>query len=253
MTRYKTVLTAISATLVLTMAAALLLDSNSAVTPEPRDSEFWLNRFYEINQRTYQDGIELLFVGDSITHFWEGTIYPEGGDPHPATGQAVWDEYYSHREAANIGIGNDRTESLLWRLDNGNLDGISPKLTVLLIGTNNWRSNTAPEIAEGIIAAVESLLEKLPLSDVLLMSIFPRGERPNEIRTMMAEASALAAKQFSNNERVIYLDIGEKLLSDDGLLSTEIMPDLLHPSAEGYRIWAEAIEPIVNEILEEQE
>tara|TARA_B110000858_G_scaffold123794_2_gene141172 strand:+ start:1303 stop:2076 length:774 start_codon:yes stop_codon:yes gene_type:complete len=251
MIRYKTVVTVISATLVLIVVAALLLDSNSAVTPEPRNSKFWQNRFDEINQRTYQDEIDLLFVGDSITHFWEGTIFPENGEPHPATGQAAWDEYFTHRKAANIGIGNDRTENLLWRLDNGNLDGISPKLTVLLIGTNNWRSNTAPEIADGIIAAVDSLLEKLPQSDVLLMGIFPRGERPNKIRAMMSEASALAANQISGNKRVIYLDIGEKLLSDDGLLPTNIMPDSLHLSTEGYRVWAEAIEPVISEILHE--
>lgn len=251
MIRYKSALIVISATSVLMVAAALLLDSNSAVTPEPLSSKFWQDRFDEINQRTYQDEVDLLFVGDSITHFWEGTIYPEDGEPHPATGQTVWDEYFSHRKAANIGIGSDRTESLLWRLDNGNLDGISPKLTVLLIGTNNWRTNTAPEIADGIIEVVDLLLEKLPHSDVLLMGVFPRGERPNDIRAMLAEASALAASQFSGNNRIIYLDIGEKLLNEDGLLSANIMPDFLHPSAEGYAIWAEAIEPIISNVLED--
>ena len=251
MIRYKTVVTVIVATSALMVAIALLSDSHSAVTPEPRNSKFWQNRFEEINQRTYQDEIDLLFVGDSIAHFWEGTIYPDNGEPHLATGQAVWDEYYSHRKAANIGIGNDRTENLLWRLDNGNVDGISPKLIVLLIGTNNWRSNTAPEIADGIVAVVDSLLTKLPQSQVLLMGIFPRGERPNEIRAMMSNASTIAANQLADNKRVIYLDIGEDFLTDDGLLPTNIMPDSLHPSPEGYSIWAGAIEPIISELLED--
>lgn len=113
-------LTAITAPLVLIVMAALLLDSNSAVSPKPDSSIFWQNRFDEINQRTY----------------------PEDGEPHSATGQAVCDEYFSHTKAANIGIDNDRTESLLWRLEYGTLDGISPKLAALLIGTNNRRSNT---------------------------------------------------------------------------------------------------------------
>ena len=233
------------------LMVAIAFPSNSAVTPAPRDSEFWKNRFEEINRRVYQDNIDLLFVGDSITHFWEGTIYPVGGDPHPATGQAIWNEYYSHRKAANIGIGDDRTENLLWRLDNGNVDGISPKLIVLLIGTNNWRSNTAQEISDGIVAVVDSLLTKLPQSNILLMGIFPRGERTNEIRAKMSEANALTADRVAGNRRVTYLDIGQEFSTDDGLLSIDIMPDSLHPSPEGYRIWAEAIEPIVSELLED--
>jgi lysophospholipase L1-like esterase len=251
MIRYRVAVAVIAVASVLMVAIAFLSNSNSAVTPEPRDSEFWGNRFEEINRRVYQDNVDLLFVGDSITHFWEGTIYPVGGDPHPATGQAVWNEYYSHRKAANIGIGDDRTENLLWRLNNGNVDGISPKLIVLLIGTNNWRSNTAPEISDGIVAVVDSLLTKLPESNVLLLGIFPRGERPNEIRAMMSEANALTATRVASNSRVTYLDIGKEFLTDDGLLPIDVMPDSLHPSPEGYRIWAEAIEPMVSEFLED--
>jgi len=251
MIRYRVAVTVIAAASVLTVAVALLSNSNSAVTPEPRDSEFWKNRFEEINQRAYQDNVDLLFVGDSITHFLEGTIYPVGGEPHPATGQAVWNEYYSHRKAANIGIGEDRTENLLWRLDQGNVDGISPKLIVLLTGTNNWRSNTAIEISDGIVAVVDSLLTKLPQSKLLLMGIFPREERPNEIRELMSEANALTATRVAGNNRVTYLDISEEFLTDDGLLPADLMPDFLHPSPEGYRIWAEAIEPIISELLED--
>ena len=234
---------------ILLVTTAALPQTTSTITPKPRQSEFWLNRFDEINRRIEQGNIDLLFVGDSITHFWEGTIYPTNSEPHGTAGQAVWDEYYSQRNAANIGIGGDKIEHILWRLDHGNIDGISPKLIVLLAGTNNAKDNTAAEIADGIVAIIDKLQLKLPDSKILLLSIFPRGEYPNDLRTILANASQTAAARIADKDNVYYMDIAANFLSNDGILSPDIMPDARHPNEQGYRIWAESIEPIVSELF----
>jgi lysophospholipase L1-like esterase len=234
---------------VLLVTTAVLPQNISTITPEPRQSDFWLNRFDEINRRIEQGNIDLLFVGDSITHFWEGTIYPADSEPHGTAGQVVWDEYYSQRNAVNIGIGGDKIEHILWRLDHGNIDGISPKLIVLLAGTNNAEDNTAAEIADGIVAIIDKLQLKLPDSKILLLSIFPRGERPNDLRTILANASETAAARIACRDKVVYMDIAANFLNNNGILSPAIMPDALHPSEKGYRIWAESIEPVVSELF----
>ena len=234
---------------VLLVTTAVLPQNISTITPEPRQSDFWLNRFDEINRRIEQGNIDLLFVGDSITHFWEGTIYPADSEPHGTAGQVVWDEYYSQRNAVNIGIGGDKIEHILWRLDNGNIDGISPKLIVLLAGTNNVEDNTAAEIADGIVAIIDKLQLKLPDSKILLLSIFPRGEHPNDLRTILANASKTAAARIADRDKVLYIDIAANFLSNDGILRPDIMPDALHPNEQGYRIWAESIEPIVSQLF----
>ena len=234
---------------ILLVTTAVLPQTISTITAEPRQSDFWLNRFDEINRRIEQGSIDLLFVGDSITHFWEGTIYPSDSEPHGTAGQVVWDEYYSQRNAVNIGIGGDKIEHILWRLDHGNIDGISPKLIVLLAGTNNAEDNTAAEIADGIVAIIDKLQLKLPDSKILLLSIFPRGERPNDLRTILANASETAAARIASRDKVVYMDITANFLNNNGILNPAIMPDALHPSEQGYRIWAESIEPVVSELF----
>jgi lysophospholipase L1-like esterase len=248
-TRTLVIAIAVITAAILLVTTAALPQTTSTITPKPRQSEFWLNRFDEINRRIEQGNIDLLFVGDSITHFWEGTIYPTNSEPHGTVGQAVWDEYYSQRNAVNIGIGGDKIEHILWRLDHGNIDGISPKLIVLLAGTNNAKDNTAAEIADGIVAIIDKLQLKLPDSKILLLSIFPRGEYPNDLRTILANASQTAAARIADKDNVYYMDIAANFLSNDGILSPDIMPDARHPNEQGYRIWAESIEPIVSELF----
>ena len=248
-TRTLVIAIAVITAAILLVTTAALPQTTSTITPKPRQSEFWLNRFDEINRRIEQGNIDLLFVGDSITHFWEGTIYPTDSEPHGTAGQVVWDEYYSQRNAANIGIGGDKIEHILWRLDHGNIDGISPKLIVLLAGTNNAKDNTAAEIADGIVAIIDKLQLKLPDSKILLLSIFPRGEYPNDLRTILANASQTAAARIADKDNVYYMDIAANFLSNDGILSPDIMPDARHPNEQGYRIWAESIEPIVSELF----
>ena len=215
---------------------------HSAITPTPREQDFWQQRQDKINQRTQAGDIELVFLGDSITQGWE----------NPEVQRQVWEPYYGERKAANMGIGGDRTQHVLWRLDHGNIDGISPKLVVLMIGTNNSNGtdNTAEEIADGIKAIVAKLREKLPETKILMLAIFPRGEQPNPQREKNAKASELASA-VADGEMVQYLDIGEAFLDENGTLSKKIMPDYLHLTVDGYQIWAKAIEEKVSKMLGE--
>jgi lysophospholipase L1-like esterase len=131
------------------------------------------------------------------------------------------------------------------------VEGISPKLAVLMIGTNNSGSNTAEEIGAGIQAVVKKLREKLPKTKVLVLAIFPRGANPEPVREKNAKASQIAA-ELADNIMIYFMDIGDKFLSADGSLAKEIMPDFLHLSPEGYEIRASSIEPKVVELMGEK-
>jgi lysophospholipase L1-like esterase len=227
----------VSATLL--SAVAFSQESKPAtVVPSPRADDWWQKRQEDFNARIKQGNADLLFIGDSITHGWEGPGAAE-----------IWQKYYGKRNAVNLGIGGDQTQHVLWRLDHGNLDGISPKLAVLMIGTNNAASNKPEEIAEGVKAIVEKLQAKLPKIKVLVLAIFPRGPNNDDhLRQVNAKANEIIAK-LADNQKVFYLDIGPKFLAADGTLSKDIMPDLLHPNEKGYAIWAEAIEPTVAKLM----
>lgn len=210
---------------------------HAAVTPSPREGG-WMNRHNSFNERVKQGNVDLIFIGDSITQGWE------------RDGKDVWQKHYGNRNAVNLGISGDRTQHVLWRLDNGNIEGIKPKLAVMMIGTNNSNrdDHTAEEIADGIKAIVAKLRVKLPETKILLLAIFPRGPMPNPQREKNAKASELAS-QVADGKTVYYLDIGPKFLTADGTLEKEIMPDHLHLSPKGYEIWAAAIEDKVQELM----
>lgn len=210
--------------------------AHNAVQPVPRADGWWQDLNNKFNARAAEGNVDLLFLGDSITQGWNNN--------------ERWKKHYEPRKAANFGIGGDQTQHVLWRIENGNLVGISPKLVVLMIGTNNSAGNSAEEIADGIKLIVAQLREKLPESKILLLAIFPRGEGPSPVREKLAKASELASV-VADGEKVRYLDIGPKFLEPDGTLSKEVMPDFLHLSPRGYEIWAESIEPTVAEMLGE--
>jgi beta-glucosidase len=222
--------------------AGLAADDNlpSTLKPVPREGA-QMARHEAFNQRAKQGNVDLIFIGDSITQGWEGA------------GKDVWAKYYAKRNAVNLGIGGDRTQHVLWRLDHGNIDGISPKLAVLMIGTNNSNGsdNTAEEIGTGITAIVKKLREKLPNTKVLILAVFPRGAKPDAQREKNAKASEIAAR-LADGQMVYFLDIGPKFLAADGTLSKDVMPDLLHLSPKGYEIWAESIEPQVAQLMGEK-
>jgi lysophospholipase L1-like esterase len=215
---------------------------NDAVIPATR-GESWMRRHESFNERAKRGNVDLLFIGDSITQGWEN-------DP-PRGGKEVWAEYYAHRNAMNLGISGDRTQHVLWRLENGNLEGIKPKLAILMIGTNNAAANTSEQIAAGVKAIVEKIRAKLPSTKVLVLAIFPTGSNPSSRLRRTNEGANEIVKGLADDQMIFFLDIGPKFLAADGTLSREVMPDLLHLNATSYRTWAEAIEPQVKELMGE--
>ncbi|MCB1097383.1 MAG: platelet-activating factor acetylhydrolase IB subunit [Verrucomicrobiales bacterium] len=214
---------------------------HSAVNPVPRGDSWWKERAEMLNRSVADTSdTQLVFIGDSITQGWEGA------------GAKVWQERYASRKAVNLGIGGDRTQHVLWRLDNGNLEGIHPKAAVVMIGTNNSNGidNTAGQIIEGVTAIVQRLRTAVPETKVLLLGIFPRGENFNDQRGKLLQINQVLAK-LDDGEHVHFLDIGHRFVTAQGLIPQNIMPDFLHLTDKGYRIWADAIEPKLKELLGE--
>jgi lysophospholipase L1-like esterase len=211
----------------------------ATVLPVPRDGGH-MARHQRMNERVKQGDVELVMIGDSITESWE------------RGGKEVWKKHYGHRKAVNLGISGDRTQHVLWRLANGNIDGIEPKLAVIMIGTNNVGDDTSKDIAEGIQAIVKLLRKQTPKTNVLVLGIFPRGENDDDANrkvTMKANEIVAASIEKSADEMVVYLDIGDSFLGPDRTLSRKVMPDLVHLTPAAYATWASAIEPTVAKLL----
>jgi lysophospholipase L1-like esterase len=205
------------------------------VVPAPRDGR-WMDLHQRFIKRAQQGRVDLLFLGDSITQGWNNN--------------EVWQRHYGPRNAANFGIGGDRTQHVLWRIQNGELEGIEPKVVVLMIGTNNADSATAEEIAQGITAIVHELRHRLPKARILLLGVFPRRDKPEAIQENLTAVNAKIAG-LDDGSHVKFLDIGKAFLNQDGTISPEVMPDQLHLSRTGYRIWADAMEPTLWSMLDE--
>ncbi|MBB5035146.1 platelet-activating factor acetylhydrolase IB subunit [Prosthecobacter vanneervenii] len=183
---------------------------------------------------------QLVFLGDSITAGWAGN------------GKQVWAKSFSQYTPANFGIGGDRTQHVLWRIKNGELEGIKPKACVLMIGTNNVASDPAEGIAKGVTAIVETIREKQPQAKILLLAVFPRGDKPTgklgTANEKLKQVNAIISK-LDDGKNVFFLDIGSKFPQPDGALTKEVMPDFLHLSPTGYQIWADAISPKLAELM----
>jgi lysophospholipase L1-like esterase len=226
-------------------AETLAPKPNTAIIPVPQRAEDGLPpgaiRGFETRHQAYvnqakQGGIDLLMVGDSITQGW------------PGPGKAVWDKYYGAMKAAQFGVGYDRTQHVLWRLQNGEGEGFSPKVVELLIGTNNLGPNTPAEAAEGVAAVVQELRHRFPTAKILLLGIFPRGLPTDPVRQSVAAVNQTIAK-LDDGHQVFYLDIGAKFLDANGVIAPEIMRDRLHPTEKGYEIWAAATAELLNKLL----
>ncbi|MDO5580864.1 MAG: GDSL-type esterase/lipase family protein [Planctomycetia bacterium] len=219
---------------------------NPAVVPADHlDQTWWKERFELQCQRIKKGNVDLMMIGDSITHGWE----------RKADHYAVWNEYYGKRNALNFGTGADRTEHVIWRLLHAPLDKISPKMAVLMIGTNNvgHKSSTPAQAAEGIKKIVFILKEKFPKMKILVLEVFPRGEKANDpMRLAVEEINSVLRKELVNIENVELDSIGKYYLKPDGSLPKDLMPDFLHPDAEGYQIWAKAMEAKIMEGLGER-
>ena len=219
-------------------AAKAPAPKESATEPKPRDAK-WMPRHEKYLQEVKEKAgkVDVLLVGDSITDGWHGQ-------------KQLWAEHWEPLKAHNIGIGGDRTQHVLWRLQNGEVEGIAPKVTMLMIGTNNLRDNTNEEIVAGITACVKEIQKRLPSTKVLLLGVFPRGEKAdNPARARIKSINEQIAKLDDGGKTVRYLDIGDKFLEPDGTLPKSVMPDALHPNKKGYEIWVEAVKGPVTEML----
>jgi lysophospholipase L1-like esterase len=197
------------------------------------------DRFEQMHEqflkRTKEGPIDILFLGDSITEGWNNKA------------KDLFAKTYGPN-AANFGISGDKTEHVLWRITNGELDGIKPKVLVLMIGTNNTGNCDAPDIAAGVTKIVTTIREKLPDTKILLLAVFPR-ERTPEQNDKITEINKIIAK-LDDGKTIRYLDIGDKFKDASGHIPKEIMQDGLHPTAKGYEIWAEAMGPLLKEMMQ---
>lgn len=216
----------------LAAAAVVVKSANDPTKPVPGGVR-WFGRMHARNlERTRNEKFDLCLLGDSVTQMWPGDLFAK---------------YFGKYNAVNFGIGGDRTENVLWRLDRGELRGTSPKLIVLLIGTNNSGMNTPEEIALGVAAVVKTLRTNLPRTKILLLGIFPRRDA-NRAKT---DAANLLLAKLADKKMIRYLDIGSKFLDKDGKLLAGVLSDDVHLTRKGYEIWAAAMEPLLAEMMKQ--
>ena len=229
------------------MAVALLgltqvLDRKpSAAVPTPQTESWWAARHEQALARIRQGEVDLLLIGDSITQGWADE------------GRRIWDTYYGRRHAVNLGFIGDRTEHVLWRLDHGEIEGIAPKLAVVMIGTNNTDARHDPpgETAAGIQAILTTLRTRLPGTKILVLGIFPRGASADDPLHRLNLAINDRVRAYADNQHVFFLNLSRHFLDDRGRLSQDLMPDYLHPNERGYQVWADAMEDMIKKLLGE--
>ncbi|MDI6402160.1 GDSL-type esterase/lipase family protein [Balneolaceae bacterium ANBcel3] len=218
---------------------------NVALAPAPLNEHWarswWMDRHREKLDDPKRTDARIVFIGDSITQGWEGE------------GKETWDRFYLKRDAFNVGFSGDRTENVLWRLEQGQVEGMDPELAVLMIGTNNsgHRQDPPSSVARGIETILDELKVRLPNTKVLLLAVFPHGKEPDHEMRVLNNAINEHISAYSEREKVYFLDINDVFLDEAGYLPAEIMPDYLHPNAYGYELWAEAMEQKIRELLEE--
>jgi lysophospholipase L1-like esterase len=219
-----------------------------SVTPGPLSEiwaiDWWMPRHEKKLQeiralRTAGKNADVVFIGDSITQGWEDA------------GKKVWDQSFARYNAIDLGFGGDRTENVLWRLQHGELEGITPKVIVMMIGTNNTgdRQEDARTTAAGIRRLLDEVRLRQPKAKILLLGIFPREEKPGGALRQLNDRVNGIISGYADERSVFYLNIGEALMNPDGTLSRDVMPDLLHLSDKGYAIWARRIEPTLQRLL----
>jgi len=239
-----------------TAAASDAPKVNTAIVPAPQRGANYQTVHQKLVEQAKAGGIDVLFVGDSITDFWIGVSSGR------ATGKDVWDKNFAPLKAADFGYNADRTQNVLWRLQNGEGQGFSPKAIVLMIGTNNVGvltranptrgtpaqgvRNSTPEAVEGVTAVVKELRKDFPTAKILLLSIFPRDD-DDLAKAQIPQVNKEIAK-LDDQQHVFYLDITKNFTGPDGnILPDAFGSDKLHPTAKGYQIWADAIkDPLAN-------
>lgn len=222
---------------------------NTAILPVPKleeDCYDWHARHAAKVALARRRQHDVIFIGDSITHFFEGD---HGA---PGRGERVWRRWYRGRRVLNLGFGWDRTQNVLWRLEHGELDGQDPRLCVVLIGTNNLtgtvnaRTNTVREIIAGIAAVCRRLERSCPSSRILIMGLLPRGAPGDSLRAKIRRINVGLRALARRRPGRCFLDLGPLFVGARGVIPTRLMADGVHPSAVGYERWARAIEPQVS-------
>jgi lysophospholipase L1-like esterase len=188
--------------------------------------------------------IDIYFEGDSITRRWGATDYPEF--------LANWKQNFFGWNAGDFGWGGDTTQNILWRLQNGELDGVNPKIIVLLAGTNNVGRQPPDdakiaEITKGVRAIVDLCRQKAPTAVIVLTAIFPRNDNPGVVPGINRINENLA--RFADGKAVRFVNINAQLADADGRVFDGLLVDKLHPTVKGYQIWADALKPIFTELL----
>ena len=224
------------------------VDASAAIEKNDPSGKFrWMHASFLARAKSPMD---VLFLGDSITEGWTKA-------PH------VWDHFYGTLRPANFGIGGDQTQHVIWRIENGELDGTHPKVVVLMIGTNNTGNHTAEEITAADQKIVSLIRAKIPGTKVLLLGIFPRGARKDKdgviTETALADATKRTAvinavnaelAKLDDGVNVRFLDIAPVFYGQDGKIPFALMPDQLHPNAAGYQLWADAMKPLLEEMMQ---
>jgi lysophospholipase L1-like esterase len=216
---------------------------------QKKDDGTFLKKHASFLERGKSGPIGVLFVGDSITERWR-------------TAPDIWETYYGKYQPANFGIGGDRTQNVIWQIEHGELDGLAPKVVVYMLGTNNSGDYTAEEIAAANRKIIGMIQAKLPQAKILVLGVFPRGPRAPKGETVTQKHIDDAAKRMrtitalnqdlaklDNGSTIRYLDIGKVFLDQDGRIPNQIMPDQLHPDPAGYKLWADAMQPLLESML----
>ncbi len=219
--------------------------AGTAHAPYPPWNENGRIAHQQLLEKAKQGTIDVYFLGDSITRRWGGLDYPEF--------LAHWKQTFHGWNAANFGWGGDSTHQMLWRLQNGEFDGLSPKVIVLLAGTNNVGDKPKPGCAddavEGIKALLETLQAKAPEATIILTAVFPRNDNP-ESNKAVAEINRQIV-DFADGKKIRFLNINDQLADAEGNLHPEVTVDKLHLSLKGYEVWAKALTPLLTELLGE--
>lgn len=214
-----------------------------ALTAAPRTVEYpwmsvarWHQMFGDQLARAAQGGVDVMFVGDSLTEMWP---------------KALWDANFGAMKAANFGIGGDNTGNVLWRLRHPAIAALKPKVVVLLIGVNNINlCNEPPEqVFAGIRAVLAALRSQYPSARILLNAVLPEGQMPTAPERGKVLALNRMVQTLGDGKTVFFHDYGARFVAPDGTLSAALQPDFLHMSEAGYRVFADAIRPDIEALL----
>jgi lysophospholipase L1-like esterase len=205
--------------------------------PRPWSTEKWLAQHDAFVARAKQGNVDVLFIGDSLAEFFA------------TRGKDVWDrEITPLGNVVDFGIAGDRTQFVLWRVQNGELDGTNARVVVLMVGTNNLATATPENVARGVAAIVDVVRAKLPNATIVMNALFPRGDPDDPLRAKIADVNTRLAV-LAGGAQVRWVNAGPGFITEAGTISPALMPDKLHPSPAGYEIWATALRPVLLDAL----